>query len=56
MQTLNTWNHCQLLAAQESHTAAWSEAFPIASVGNLLNPDELRMVYCNRPPNWCQNL
>jgi len=40
----NPWNHCQLLAAQESHTAAWSEAFPIANVGNLLSPDELRIV------------
>jgi len=32
-----------LLAAQESHTAAWSEAFPIASAGNLLSSDELRI-------------
>ena len=40
----STWNHCRLLAAQESHTAAWSEVFPIANVGNLLSPDELRMV------------
>jgi len=43
---LNTnypWNHCWLLAAQESHTAAWSEAFPIASVGNLLSLDELHI-------------
>jgi len=39
----NSWNHCRLLAAQESHIAAWSEVFPIASVGNLLSPDELRI-------------
>jgi len=37
----NPWNHCRLLAAQESHSAAWSEAFPIACVRNLLSPDEL---------------
>jgi len=42
LNTNNPWNHCRLLAAQESHTAAWSEAFPIASVVNLLSPDELR--------------
>jgi len=29
--------------AQKSHTTAWSEAFPIASVRNLLSPDELRI-------------
>jgi len=44
LNTNNPWNHCQLLAAQESHTAAWLEAFPIASVGNLLSPDELRFI------------
>jgi len=44
----NPWNHCQLLAAQESHTAAWSEAFPIASIGNLLSPDELRIAIALR--------
>ena len=43
INTDNLWNHCRLLAAQESHTAAWSEAFPIASVGNLLSPDEFRI-------------
>ena len=43
LNTNNPWNHCRLLAAQESHTGAWSEAFPIASVGNLLTPDELRI-------------
>ena len=43
LNTNNPWNHCWLIAAQESHTAAWSEAFPIASVGNLLSPDELRI-------------
>ena len=43
LNTNNLWNHCWLLAAQESHTAAWSEAFPIASVGNLLSPEELRI-------------
>ena len=26
---------------KESHTATWSEAFPISNVGNLLSPDEL---------------
>jgi len=44
----NPWSHCRLLAAQESHTAAWSEAFPIASVGNLLSPDELRIAIALR--------
>jgi len=39
LNTNNAWNHCRLLAAQESHTAAWSEGFPIASVGNLLSPE-----------------
>jgi len=43
LNTNNPWNHYRLLAAQESHTAAWSEAFPIASVGNLLSPDELHI-------------
>jgi len=43
LSTTNPWNHCRLLAAQESHTAAWLEAFPIASVGNLLSPDEFRI-------------
>jgi len=41
-------NHCRLLTAQNSHTAAWSEAFPIASVGNLLSPDELRIAIALR--------
>ena len=48
LNTNNPWNHCRLLAAQESHTAAWSEAFPIASVGNLLSPDELRIAIALR--------
>jgi len=48
LNTNNPWNHCQLLAAQESHTAAWSEAFPIASVGNLLSPDKLRIAIALR--------
>ena len=42
LDTTSPWNHCRLLTAQKSHTAAWSEAFPIASVGNLLSPDELQ--------------
>ena len=36
-------NHCRLFTAQKSHTAAWSEALPIASSRNLLSPDELRI-------------
>jgi len=28
----------------KSHTAAWSEAFPISNDENLLSPDELRIV------------
>jgi len=28
---------------QKSHTAAWLEAFPFASIGNLLSHDELRI-------------
>jgi len=39
----STWNHCLLLTAQESHIATWSETFPIATVGNLLSPDEHRI-------------
>jgi len=46
--TNNPWNHCRLLAAQESHTAIWSEAFTIARVGNLLSPDELRIAIALR--------
>ena len=41
--TPSHWNHCRLRTAQKSHTAAWSEAFPIAIVRNLLSPDELRI-------------
>ena len=48
LNTNNPWNHCRLLAAQEGHTAAWSEAFPIASVGNLLSSDELRIAIALR--------
>jgi len=48
LNTNNPWNHCWLLAAQESHTATWSEAFPIASVGNLLSPDELHIAIALR--------
>jgi len=29
---------------QENHTAVWSEAFPIITVGNLFSPDELCVV------------
>ena len=32
-------NHCQLLTIQKTHTAAWSEAFPIARVRNLLSSE-----------------
>ena len=48
LNTNNPWNHCRLIAAQESHTAAWSEAYPIASVGSLLSPDELRIAIALR--------
>jgi len=48
LNTNNPWNHCRLLAAQESHTAAWSEAFAIASVGNLLSADELHIAIALR--------
>jgi len=41
-------HHCRLLTAQKSHTAAWSEAFLIASVGNLLSPDELQTAFALR--------
>ena len=37
------WDKCRLLAALESHTTCWSEAFPIANVGNLISADELRI-------------
>jgi len=26
------WNKCPVLAAQKSHTVAWSKAFPVANV------------------------
>jgi len=48
LNTKNPWTHCQLLAAQEIHTAAWSEALPIANVGNLLSPDKLRIAIAFR--------
>jgi len=48
LDTPSPWNHCRLLTAQESHTATWSEAFPIASVRNLLSPDELRIAIALR--------
>jgi len=48
LNTNNDWNHCRLLAAQESHTAVWSEVFPIASVGNLISPDELHIAIALR--------
>ena len=48
LDTPSPWNHCRLLTAQKSHTAAWSEAFPIASVGNLLSPDALRIAIALR--------
>ena len=31
------------MAAQESFTAAWSEAFPVANVGILLSTNKLRI-------------
>jgi len=37
LDTPSPWNHCRLLTAQKSHTAAWSEAFLIASIGNLMS-------------------
>ena len=43
LDTPSPWNHCRLRTTQKNHTAAWSEAFPIASVRNLLSPDELRI-------------
>jgi len=48
LNTNGPWNHCRLLAAQENHTADWSEAFSIAIVGNLLSPDELRIAIALR--------
>jgi len=48
LDTPSPWNYCRLLTAQKSHTAAWSEAFPIASVRNLLSPDELRIAIALR--------
>jgi len=48
LNTPSPWNHCRLLTAQKNHTAAWSETFPIASVGNLLSPDELRIAIALR--------
>jgi len=41
LYTPRPWNSSELLTAQKNHTAAWSEAFPIASIRNLLSPDEL---------------
>jgi len=48
LDTSSPWNHCQLLTAQKSHTAAWSEAFPIVNVRKLLSPDELRIAIAHR--------
>jgi len=58
LNTNNPWNHSRLLTAQASQSAAWSEAFPIANVGNLLSPDELCVAIALRTgvKNWCQNL
>ena len=42
LDTPSPWNHCQLLTAQNSHTAAWSKAFLVAS-SRSLSPDELRI-------------
>jgi len=44
----NPWNHCRQIAAQVRHSAAWPKTFLIASVGNLLNPDELRIAIALR--------
>ena len=48
LDTSSPWNHCRLLTAKKSHTAAWSEAFPIASIGNLVSPDELQITIALR--------
>jgi len=51
---LQRFTHCpvqhpsQLLTAQKSHTDAWLEALPIASVGNLLSTDELQIAIALR--------
>ena len=39
IDTLSPWNYCWLLTAQKNHTAAWSEAFPIASVWALMSSE-----------------
>jgi len=39
LNTRSPWDYCWLLAAQDSYTAAWSEAFPVANVGHLLSRD-----------------
>ena len=51
LNTNNPWNHCRLLAAQESHTAARS--VPNCQCWKLAQ--SRWAPYCNRPPNWCQN-
>ena len=43
LSTPSLWNRSRVLTAQKSHTAAWLEAFPFASIGNLLSHDELRI-------------
>jgi len=48
LDTPSPWNHCRLLTAQKSHTADWSEAFPIPSDGNRLSPNELRITIALR--------
>jgi len=46
-QALGTTAGCSL-HRKATHTAAWSKAFPIASVGNLLRPDVLRIAIALR--------
>jgi len=50
LNTSSSWNRSRLLTAQKSHTATWSEAFPIASIGNLMS-SELQSP-CERVPNF----
>ena len=53
LNTNNPWNLCRLLAAQDSHTAAWSRSQLLASeTCSVL----MSSIYCDCPPNWCKNL
>jgi len=55
LNTNNPWNHCRLLAAQETRE---SHCRLVRSVPNRQCwklAQSRWALYCNHPPNWCQN-